>query len=196
MNLPEKTITQDIITLHNEITSHLRQSLEKAIKLGGLLTEQKASLKHGEFTGWIKDNLTFTERTARNYMRLYREKDRLKTETVSDLKSAYALISHSGDSFQGRLADIREQFSQSLKINIEEENDLTILKELSNQARDLQNQCAELHIEIARALGNALNELEKFFGGSANDLLKIIQDEQKRKKLMHMIDNRIKELSG
>lgn len=88
-----KTRIDEIKTLHLEIMGHLKMSLEKAIKIGQLLTEQKTELKHGEFTPWMKDNLPFTERTARNYMKLFQEKHRLKTETVSDLTSAYRLLS-------------------------------------------------------------------------------------------------------
>jgi hypothetical protein len=88
----EITRVQEIGKLHSEIIGHLKTSLEKAIRIGELLSEQKASLKHGQFTTWIEGNLSFTDRTARNYMRLHREKDRLKTETVSDLKSAYKLL--------------------------------------------------------------------------------------------------------
>ena len=88
----EKSRINEIGTLHGEIVGHLKTSIEKAIRIGELLTEQKASLRHGEFTPWIEGNLPFTDRTARNYMRLHRKKDRLKTETVSDLKSAYKLL--------------------------------------------------------------------------------------------------------
>jgi hypothetical protein len=88
----EQSRTQEIVSLHQEIVGHLRQSLEKAIRIGELLTEQKGSLKHGEFTPWLETNIPFTDRTARNYMRLYRERDRIKTESVSDLNDAYRLI--------------------------------------------------------------------------------------------------------
>lgn len=98
MNEIEKTRTDEIIILHNEIAGHLIKSMERAIRIGELLTEQKGNLKHGEFTTWIKNNLPFTDRTARNYMRCYEnkdklKKDKLKTETISDLTSAYKLLS-------------------------------------------------------------------------------------------------------
>ena len=92
MNNIQKSTIKEIISLHNEISGYLKMSLEKAIRIGELLVEQKESLKHGKFTPWIKDNLPFTDRTARNYMRLYKEKDRLKTERVSDLTTAYGLL--------------------------------------------------------------------------------------------------------
>ena len=59
MNQLEQSRTQKIVALHNEITSHLKMSLQKAIEVGELLTEQKQSLNHGDFTPWIKDNLPF-----------------------------------------------------------------------------------------------------------------------------------------
>ena len=82
-----------IISLHNEITESLKTSLEKAILIGQLLIEQKEKLKHGEFTSWIKENLPFTGRTARNYIKLFNNKDMLITERVSDLTAAYKLLS-------------------------------------------------------------------------------------------------------
>jgi len=97
----DKMRIQDIVRLHSEVAAHLKQSLEKAIRIGQLLTEQKQALGHGEFIPWLKANIPFTDRTARNYMRLYRERDRLKTETVSDFKGAYAL-----------LAQVREEESE------------------------------------------------------------------------------------
>jgi hypothetical protein len=89
----EKSRIDEIGKLHGEIIVNLKISLENAIRIGELLTEQKSSLKHGQFTYWIATNLPFSDRTAQNYMRVYRERDRLKTETVSDLKSAYKFLS-------------------------------------------------------------------------------------------------------
>jgi len=81
-----------IVTLHNEVASCLRMSVEKAIRIGELLTAQKDSMQHGEFLPWIKANLPFTDRTARNYMAFYANRNLLKSETVSDLSSAYRLL--------------------------------------------------------------------------------------------------------
>ena len=103
-----------IITLHNEITEALKSSLEKAILIGQLLIGQKEKLNHGEFTSWIKENLPFTDRTARNYIKLFNNKDMLITETVSDLKSAYRLLSeknqdNTGKSFYQKVEEIESE---------------------------------------------------------------------------------------
>lgn len=79
--------------LHEGIAANLRQSLHDAIEIGGLLAQVKASLPHGEWGAWIGENLTFTARTATNYIKLHEERDRLlKSETVSDLAGAYRLL--------------------------------------------------------------------------------------------------------
>jgi|TARA_B100000959_G_C14885315_1_gene584334 hypothetical protein len=85
--------TKEIIELHKRIEVYLNKSLKDAIRIGELLTLKKSELKHGEYGEWIVDNLPFTDRTARNYVKLYSNRKLLKTETVSDLKGAYKLLS-------------------------------------------------------------------------------------------------------
>jgi hypothetical protein len=80
--------------LHAEIGGALRLSLQKAIEIGGLLTEAKRQAGHGAFGEWLSDNVAFTDRTARRYMALFENRERLlKSDTVSDLRSAYRLLS-------------------------------------------------------------------------------------------------------
>jgi len=92
MKTIEKRLVAEINKLHGKILNSLKMSLGKGIRIGELLAEQKENLKHGEFTAWVNCNLPFTDRTARNYMRLFQERDRLKTENVSVLKDAYELL--------------------------------------------------------------------------------------------------------
>lgn len=82
----------EIRRLHGEIIDAARTTLDKALRIGELLADVKESLPHGQFGPWCAAHLPFTDRTARNYLRLHRERDRLKTETVSDLGEAYRLI--------------------------------------------------------------------------------------------------------
>jgi hypothetical protein len=86
--------TAEITRLHDEIITSLQTNLDKAMRIGEMLTDIKAALPHGDFGPWIGSHLPFTDRTARNYMRLHRERDRLKTETVSDLGTAYKLLAN------------------------------------------------------------------------------------------------------
>ena len=92
MNKIEKNRTEEIKDLHERFIETFKKTLDYGIRIGELLMQQKSDLKHGQFGSWIEKNLPFTDRTARNYMRLYRKRDALKTETVSDLTSAYRLL--------------------------------------------------------------------------------------------------------
>lgn len=92
MNEVARTRVQEITTLHNEISGYLRVTLDKAVRIGELLTEQKNELKHGEFIPWAEDNLPFDIRTAQRYMRVYRKKPELKYDSVSYLTEAYSKL--------------------------------------------------------------------------------------------------------
>ena len=90
MNEIQQSTIQEIVTLHQEIAGHLKMSLEKAIRIGELLTEQKNSLNHGEWLSWIKANLPFSDRTARVYVRCFENKDKLADSAT--LASAIKLL--------------------------------------------------------------------------------------------------------
>jgi hypothetical protein len=81
----------EICRLHGEIIEAGRTVLAKAIRIGEILTETKANLPHGQFTPWLK-KLPFAETTARNYMRLFRNRAELKTATVAGLTEAYKTL--------------------------------------------------------------------------------------------------------
>lgn len=143
----EKNTVREIVTLHSEICGLLKTSLEKAVRIGELLTEQKANLKHGEFGSWIKANLPFTDRTVRNYMSFYRNRELLKTESVSDLTGAYRLIgkkSKVSEDFQERLSKV-ETPEECLSLRDE------ILKATQNAAEQLLYAEAELATAKERA---------------------------------------------
>jgi hypothetical protein len=88
----ETEVAREITRLHHEVLGCMKVGLEKAFRIGQLLTEQKEKLGHGHFTGWVNAALPFTDRTARNYMTLWRNQDRLKTENVSVLSEGYKLL--------------------------------------------------------------------------------------------------------
>lgn len=85
----------EIFTLHNELTGLARTSLAKAQRIGELLVQVRESLDHGAWLPWLKANVPFTDRTARRYIRVYEHRDQIKLDTVSDLSSAYWLLTES-----------------------------------------------------------------------------------------------------
>ena len=74
---------KQIVDLHELATLSAKKSIEYAIEIGQLLTEQKESLNHGEWIPWVEENLPFGETQARNYMRIHRNR-----QHVADLEDA------------------------------------------------------------------------------------------------------------
>ncbi|MBA7579629.1 DUF3102 domain-containing protein [Candidatus Atribacteria bacterium 1244-E10-H5-B2] len=93
--LPEKSRIAEIIRIHNELQKLYYSGLDRAIQLGELLDEQKKSLKYGEFVDWVNKNLPFSERTARNYRVIFKNREFLKRKVVSSLDTAYLLLKKS-----------------------------------------------------------------------------------------------------
>jgi hypothetical protein len=84
--------TRQIKDMHGIVTDGVRLVFENAINIGEILCQQKKELLHGEFTKWINESLPFTDRAARNYMKLFKNKDMLKDVNVSRLGQAYKLL--------------------------------------------------------------------------------------------------------
>jgi len=93
--LPEKSRIEEIIKIHNELQKLYYSGFDRAIRLGELLEEQKKDSGHGEFENWVKDNLPFSARTARNYRMVFKNREFLKRKVVSDLDHAYLLLKKS-----------------------------------------------------------------------------------------------------
>jgi hypothetical protein len=84
---------KEIVRLHGQIGDALRLTVENAIRIGQLLTEQKKELGHGKFGVWLKRHVpAFSRATVTNYMRLYDDREKIKLLKISKLKDAYALI--------------------------------------------------------------------------------------------------------
>lgn len=73
---------------HELFESSMRNSVEHAIRCGELLAEQKAKLNHGEWIPWVENNLDFSDRHARRYIKIASNRTR-----VSDLDSGASLRS-------------------------------------------------------------------------------------------------------
>jgi hypothetical protein len=88
-----KSVIREINALHGELCVLARTTLSKAIRIGELLTQTKAALLHGEWVGWLKENVAFDVRTAQRYMGVYQQRDQFKNDSVSHLIDAYDKLS-------------------------------------------------------------------------------------------------------
>lgn len=76
-NAPAKNAQRDIDTVTTEIKSIVQQAqnmaLMYAIEIGRRLKEAKSLLLHGEWGGWLKDKVNFSQSSANNFMRIFEE---------------------------------------------------------------------------------------------------------------------------
>lgn len=80
---------------HTIVLGNLNNALRSALRIGELLNKAKAEIGHGKFTAWITENLPFTERTARNYMRIANRKEEIAAAGVTELSAVYQMIADS-----------------------------------------------------------------------------------------------------
>ena len=92
-----ETLAEQINAEHRACDDALRSGLRHAVNAGGLLTEAKERVNHGEWGSWLADNFEGSTRTAQAYMKVSREVpnlDAAKAQRVADL------------SFRGALAEL------------------------------------------------------------------------------------------
>ena len=80
---------RDIETITGEILEAKRVGGEAILTIGQRLIEAKALLSHGEWLPWLNEKCEFSERTARNFMRL--AKDWTNRQALADLGASKAL---------------------------------------------------------------------------------------------------------
>ena len=80
---------RDIEVITQEILDAKRLGGEAILTIGRCLTEAKQTIHHGEWLPWLNERVEFSERTARNFMRLSREWS--NRQALADLGAAKAL---------------------------------------------------------------------------------------------------------
>jgi len=69
-----------------------RMSVQKAIRIGELLTELKPQIKKGEWGEFLNHSLPFSDSTAWRYMELHRNRESLESLNVRYLTDEYKLV--------------------------------------------------------------------------------------------------------
>jgi hypothetical protein len=89
-SLPSPAI--EINALHNELCGLGQTSLEKAARIGELLTKQKAELPHGKWLPWFDANVQFSRKTGDRYRKLYKRSDEIKIVNMTNLSDVYSML--------------------------------------------------------------------------------------------------------
>lgn len=89
--MSELAVKKDPAVLAGEIRTLQRQAqvvvLNYAIEIGRRLTEAKSVLNHGEWGEWLKNEVSFSQSTANNFMRIYERYGDDQVSLFGDAKS-------------------------------------------------------------------------------------------------------------
>ena len=110
----EQSTIEEIKRLHGKLQSLATDALGQAIRIGELLCSMKSALGHGRWLSWLENNVSFSERTAQNYMGVFQKRDRLKSANIADLTLAYLELDKPSAKYADELAEslVHHQFGQ------------------------------------------------------------------------------------
>ena len=77
---------------HEATAAAMKRSVAHAIAAGELLIEAKSLLQHGQWSPWLCDHCAMPERTARLYMRLATNREKIGNVADLSMRGAIALI--------------------------------------------------------------------------------------------------------
>jgi hypothetical protein len=72
---------------HHLAIQHAGKAIEHAIACGQMLIAAKAKVPHGKWLPWLRENITFSERSAQGYMRIAEKVPHQIRNGVSDFTS-------------------------------------------------------------------------------------------------------------
>jgi hypothetical protein len=158
------SIVSEIASLHGEILTAARTSLDKAIRIGELLAGIKADLAHGQWLPWLTAHVPFSDQTARNYIRVYEHRDDPKFKTLLNLADVYRLLAappepDASEIEEQRIADYARFRVYELRLN---SPNLTIkeCRDIMNEATGMEDYWRKITLDAERNLGAVLNEAE------------------------------------
>jgi Protein of unknown function (DUF3102) len=92
VRLPDESAVEKINDLHESVNHQVKTTIEIALQLGEMLEDCRKSIGDGGWQKWIKDNLTFSYKTAFRYLALWKARDPVaeisKKDTVSLLEDS------------------------------------------------------------------------------------------------------------
>jgi len=80
-----KNSIDEINQLHKEIEHDFLDALDRGLRIGELLIQEKKKLKHGKWIDWVKENLVFNERQGQKYIQLFKNQRYLNANSSSFL---------------------------------------------------------------------------------------------------------------
>jgi len=150
---------KEINRLHGEIMAAVRTTLEKAIRVGELLTKCRTKCQHGDWLPWLKANVQMDQKSVWRYMQIFEHREKLGN--LPNLTEALQLINEVrvADKKAKAPKDKPEPQAFGKNVTIFEGNCLDILPTL--EAESVQMVCTSPPFYNLRDYGTA-----KWEGGS------------------------------
>lgn len=104
-NSPEEisaSAIEEIRRLHGANIERARQAVGNGIRIGEILTQIKAVLRHGTWIDWVESNLPFGLRQAQKYISVYDRRDQIKNELSSHLTEPLLVADRNGTESNGQ----------------------------------------------------------------------------------------------
>ncbi len=158
-----ETVALEIRTLQRQAQGII---LSYAIEIGRRLEEAKAMLPHGEWGAWLKRELDYSQSTAQNFMRVFREYGdeqqslfggQAKSQTFGTLpySKALRLLAISDDDEREKFVeehDVASMSTRELDQAIKERDEaLKRAAELESRVSDLEDSEDSLHAQLNKA---------------------------------------------
>lgn len=142
-----------------------RQCVTSIIQIGKALLEAKRHLSHGQFLGWVENEVGMSSRTAQAYMRVASWASG-KGATVAHLKPSVLYLLSSSNTPSEFVADILNRIEEGEKIKP------SALRRELVVARDSQERCVE--ITSSQELQNSHRRVGSMTVGVMEELVSIL----------------------
>ena len=134
-----------------------RMAKRSAVAIGKLLEEAKCLVPHGEWGAWLKENVEYSESTANNLMRCYREYGDEQIDMISGVSDAefYEILN------QSQMVELFAIPKAERRAFVEEHREELESGDMS--IRDMKAEIAKLRMEREKteeALGKAVQNIE------------------------------------
>lgn len=191
--MSELVTVRDIQTVTTEIWMSRRQveqtALSGAIEIGRRLTEAKELLPHGEWGKWLREKVSFSQRTANNFMRLAAEYGDAQVSLFGGNPQALADLPYTKAlQLLAVPEEEREAFAEEHNVAELSSRELEKLIRERDAAQEETAQAEAARDETARRLAAALEEQEDAAKVGAAQRSRAEAAEAKAKELEDKLD--------
>ncbi len=158
-NMPV-TAERTIETIEGEIQILKAQTAQNIVEIGRRLTEAKGMLQHGQWQGWLENNVQFSYRTAARFMQVAERFENVSALAHLEASKIYALLDVPADQLEGFVEehDVESLSARQLQDAIKAQR---AAEERAAQLQidlDDEKEKAKLAVENARKAGQKESE--------------------------------------